>query len=61
MNNRTDLILGEAFGIFIVFHFPDPGLFVLTGLHFYFSWPLTVKTQNITVSFEKIFPVNFYG
>ena len=38
MNYRTDLILGEAFGIFIVFHFSDPGLFVLTGVHFYFSW-----------------------
>ena len=40
-----DLILGEAFGIFIVFHFPDPGLFVLTGVHFYFSWRDSENTE----------------
>ena len=45
MNYRTDLILGETFGIFIVFHFPDPGLFVLTGLHFYFSWRDSENTE----------------
>jgi len=33
MNYRTDLILGEAFCIF--FHFPDSGLPVLSGFHFY--------------------------
>ena len=31
--SRTDLTLGEAFCIFIFFHFPDSGLSVLTGLH----------------------------
>ena len=60
MNYHTDLILGEAFGIFIVFHFPDPGLFVLTSLHFYFSWRDSENT-DIAVSSEKNFPVNFYG
>ena len=45
MNYRTDLILGEAFGIFIAFHFPDPGLFLLTGLHFYFSWRDSENTE----------------
>ena len=38
MNYPTDLILGEAFGMFIFFYFPDSGLSVLTGLHFYFRW-----------------------
>ena len=37
MNYRTDLILDEAFGMFIFFYFPDSGLSVLTGLHFYFD------------------------
>ena len=32
-NYRTDLILGEAFCIFIYSHFPDSGLSVLSGLH----------------------------
>ena len=31
---RTDLILGEAFCVFILFNFPASGLPVLTGLHF---------------------------
>ena len=30
--------LGEAFCVFIFFHFPDSGLSVLNGLHFYFWW-----------------------
>ena len=38
INYRTDLIHGEAFCIFIFFHFPDSGLSVLIGLHFYFWW-----------------------
>ena len=37
MNYRTDLILDEAFGMFIFFYFPDSGLSVLTGFHFYFD------------------------
>ena len=36
MKYRTDLSLGEAFWIFIFFHFPDSGLSVLNGMHFYF-------------------------
>ena len=36
MKYRTDLSLGEAFCIFIFFHFPDSGLSVLNGMHFYF-------------------------
>ena len=36
MKNRTDLILGEAFCIFIFFYFLDSGLSVLNGLQFYF-------------------------
>ena len=33
MKYLTDLILGEAFCIFIFFHFPDSGLSVFNGLH----------------------------
>ena len=36
MKNRTDLILGEAFCIFIFFYFLDSGLSVLNSLQFYF-------------------------
>ena len=36
MKYRTDLILGEAFCIFIFFYFLDSGLSVLNGLQFYF-------------------------
>ena len=36
MKNCTDLILGEAFCIFIFFYFLDSGLSVLNGLQFYF-------------------------
>ena len=36
MKNRTDLILGEAFCIFIFFYFLDSGLSVPNGLQFYF-------------------------
>ena len=42
---RTDLILGEAFCIFILFHFPDSGLSVLTNLYFYFDG-VTIKTTE---------------
>ena len=45
MNYHTDLILGEAFCIFIFFHFLDSGIFVLTGLPFCFDGVI-VKTQN---------------
>ena len=56
MNYRTDLILGEAFGIFIFSHFPDPGLFVLTGLHFYFSWRDSENTE-----YRRFFRKNLFG
>ena len=36
MKYRTDLILGEAFCLFIFFYFQDSGLSVLNGLQFYF-------------------------
>ena len=36
MKYRTDLILGEAFCVFIFFYFLDSGLSVLNGSQFYF-------------------------
>ena len=52
MNYRTDLILGEAFCIF--FHFPDSGLAVLTGLHFYtFSPPRETKRESLGETYPK--------
>ena len=45
MKYYTDLILGKAFCIFILFHFPDSRLSVLKGFHFYFNG-VTVKTTN---------------
>ena len=36
MKYRTDLILGEAFCLFIFFYFLDSGLSVLNDLQFYF-------------------------
>ena len=47
MKNRQDLILGEAFCIFIFFHFPDSGLSVLlNGLLFLLLWDgVTVETE----------------
>ena len=48
MKNRQDLILGDAFCIFIFFHFPDSGLSVLLyGLLFFFLlWDgVTVETE----------------
>ena len=36
MKYRTDLILGEAFCIFIFFYFLYSGLSVFNGLQFYF-------------------------
>ena len=60
MKHRTDLILGEAFCIFIFFYFPDSGLSVLNGLQFY-SLIVTVKTVNKTKPLNHIswkeFPV----
>ena len=38
LNNRSDLILGEAFLIFISFHFPDSGRYALNSFDFYFWW-----------------------
>ena len=34
MKYRTDLILGEAFCIFVFFYFPDFKLGIFYGLHF---------------------------
>jgi len=48
VNYRTDLILAEAFCIFVFFHFPDSGLSVLTGLHFIVDG-VTVKTENMLI------------
>ena len=45
MKYCTDLVVGEAFCIFIFFHFPDSGLFALNGLHFYF-YSKSVKTED---------------
>ena len=45
MKYRTDLILGEAFCIFIVFSFLDFGLSVLNGLQFYFGLRDSEKPQ----------------
>ena len=58
---RTDLILGEAFGMFSLLSFPRFWTFCIHWFAFLFSDDVTVKTQNITVSSEKIFPVNIYG
>ena len=60
MKHRTNLILGEAFCIFIFFYFPDSGLSVFNGLQFY-SLIVTVKTVNKTKPLAHIswkeFPV----
>ena len=45
MKYRTDLILGEAFCIFIFFYFLDSGLSVLNGCNFIFDC-VTVKTPH---------------
>ena len=44
MNYHTDLIFGEAFCIFIFFHFSDSGISVLTVCILIFDGK-TVKTQ----------------
>ena len=46
MKNRTDLILGEAFCIFIFFYFLDSGLSVLNGLQFYFTHQISIRETN---------------
>ena len=45
MKYRRDLILGEAFCIFIFFHFPVSGLSLLNDLPLIFDG-VTVKTEN---------------
>ena len=45
MKYRTDLILGEAFCIFIFFHFLDSGISVLNGFDFNFD-VVIAKTEN---------------
>ena len=46
-NYRTDLILGEAFCIFIYSHFPDYGLSVLSGLHFFDCVGLKTESHQV--------------
>ena len=45
MKYRTDLILGEAFCIFIFFYSPDFGLGIFYGCIFIFDG-VTVKTED---------------
>ena len=52
MKHRTDLSLGEAFCIFIFFHFPDSGLSVLNGIHFYFWW-CDSENREMSLAFRK--------
>ena len=47
MKYRTDLILGEAFCLFIFFYFLDSGLSVLNGLQFYF-WLRDSENREFT-------------
>ena len=55
MKYRTDLILGEAFCIFIFFYFLDSGLSVLNGLQFYF-W--LRDSENLELSFGSSSTLN---
>ena len=52
MKYRTDLILGEAFCLFIFFYFLDSGLSVLNGLQFYF-WLRDSENQEYTVVYYR--------
>ena len=52
MKYRTDLSLGEAFCIFIFFHFPDSGLSVLNGMHFYLLW-CDSENREMSLAFRK--------
>ena len=54
MKYRTDLILGEAFCIFIFFYFLDSGLSVMNGWKFYF-W--LRDSENRELCKTKINPV----
>ena len=49
----SDLNLGQEFGIFTSFHFPDSGLYLLNGFDFDFDlvwmawhWKLAIQTYN---------------
>ena len=54
MKYRNDLILGEAFCIFIFFHFLDSGISVLNGFDFNFD-AVIVKTENkLDTSYQSI-------
>ena len=69
MKYHTDLVVGEAFCIFIFFHFPNSGLSVLNGLHFIFmasQWKqrmdyfddqhtITVPMINVVLNFCHIY------
>ena len=45
MKNCRDLNVGEGLCIFIFFHLPDSGLYLLSGLLFIFDG-VTLKTSN---------------
>ena len=59
MKYRTDLILGEAFCIFIFFYFLDSGLSVLNGLQFYFWLRDSENPQLINYFLSFVFPTGF--
>ena len=52
MKYRTDLILGEAFCLFIFFYFLDSGLSVLNGLQFYF-WLRYSENPQLTIKIDE--------
>ena len=61
MKNRTDLILGEAFCIFIFFYFLDSGLSVLNGLQFYFRLRDSENREYPGEMKKKLVMQNFRG
>ena len=60
MKYHADLILGEAFCIFIFFYFLDSGLSVLNGLQFYFWLPDTENRKYWSGSIHDISIDNEY-
>ena len=59
MKYRTNLILGEAFCIFIFVYFLDSGLSVLNGLKFYFWFRDSENPRLINYSLPFLFPTGF--
>ena len=62
MKYYTDLILGEAFCVYIFFYFPDLGLSVYNGLRFFFygltekqrvNCHLTPNTEPVKLGIQK--------